>query len=357
MTLATAEDLRWLDAAARYATPFLGTTGDNPCAAALVVEPHRQFLIARAVTARGGRPHAEALALESAGLNAAGATLYVTLEPGHLWGRTPPSADAIVRSGIMRVVIGVLDPDPRIAGAGIKSLQSAGIEVVLANHAASAVLHAGHLRRHSKARPHVTAMLVVSPADKVISPAAGQARGWIDLQRSRSDAVLIGAASARNDRGDLVVAMPGMARRTPLRIVLAGAGGVDRSLKLVGGFSGYRTAVIAENDAPVDAPISVQVMRVKGSRGRPDLAASLGALAQKGIQNLLVEPGPRLAAAMLFAGLIDSFGLISTTADQNAGPVASSSGRIIDVIRAAGLVESSSQSDGTSALTFFRRPG
>lgn len=357
MTEATQQDLLWLDAAARYATPFLGTTGDNPCAVALVVDPQRQTLIARAVTARGGRPHADAQALENAGFEAAGATLYVTLEPGHLWGRTPPSTDAIVRSGVMRVVIGVLDPDPRIAGAGIKYLQSAGIDVVLAKHTPSAALHAGHLRRHIKARPYVTAMLVVSPEDKVVSPATGLARGWIDLQRTRSDAVLIGAASARNDREQLAVALPGLAARTPLRIVLAGAGGVDRSIRLIGGFSGYRTAVVAENDAQVDAPVSVQVMRVKGSRGRPDLAASLGVLAQKGIQNLLVEPGPRLAAALLFAGLIDSFGLISTTSGQNAGPLASSNGKIVDVIRAAGLVETHRQSHGTDTLTIFRRPG
>src|SRR5690606_2060122 len=102
----TADDRRWLDAAARYATPFAGTTGDSPTVAALVVAPHNQTLIARAVTAKNGRPHAETLAIEAAGFDAAGCTLYLTLEPCHHWGRTPPCVDAIIRAGIMRVVIG-----------------------------------------------------------------------------------------------------------------------------------------------------------------------------------------------------------------------------------------------------------
>ncbi|MGV8855701.1 MAG: bifunctional diaminohydroxyphosphoribosylaminopyrimidine deaminase/5-amino-6-(5-phosphoribosylamino)uracil reductase RibD [Devosia sp.] len=356
MTQASAQDLRWLDAAVRYATSFLGTTGDNPCAAALLVAPHSQSLIARAVTARGGRPHPEALALASAGFDAAGSTLYVTLQPCHHWGRTPPCADAIVRSGVMRVVIGVADPDPRTAAAGVARLESAGVEVVIAEHAPSAALHAGHLRHRTNARPYVTAMLVVSPDDKIVSPTSGMARDWLDLQRSRSNAILIGAAAARCQNGPLAVALPGLQARTPLRIVLAGAEGVDRSLNLIGGFSGYRTAIIAESSVSVDAPVSVEVIRVKGALGRPNLAASLAALAEKGIQNLLVEPGTRLTAAMLQAGLVDCFGLITTSQAATDGPPASSSGKVAELIATAGLVQTERQSHGAETLSFFRRP-
>ena len=356
MNQATAEDLRWLDAAVRFAAPFMGTTGDNPCAAALVVNPASQTLLARAVTGRGGRPHPEAVALDRAGFDAAGATLYVTLEPCHHWGRTPPCADAIVRSGVMRVVIGVADPDPRTAKEGVERLETAGIDVVMAQHAGSAALHAGHLRHRTKARPYVTAMLAVSPDDRMVEPHSGMARDWFDLQRSRSNAVLVGAASARGQQRQLSVDMPGLAARTPLRVVLAGADGLDRSVLLVGGFSGYRTAIIAETAAAIEAPVSVDVLRVKGSRGRPDLAASLEALARKGVQDLLVEPGPRLAAALLLAGLIDCFGLISTTAPTSVGPPASHNGRIADLIKASGLIETARQTDRADTLTFFRRP-
>ncbi len=98
MSILSTEDQRWLDAAARYAGPFAGTTGDSAAAAALVVDPRAQILVSRAVTARGGRPHAEAQAIAVAGFEAAGCTLYLTLEPCHHWGRTPPCVDAIIRA-------------------------------------------------------------------------------------------------------------------------------------------------------------------------------------------------------------------------------------------------------------------
>lgn len=356
MTPATSEDLRWLDAAVRYATPFLGTSGDSPTAAALVVDIRNQALVARAVTARSGRPHAEAQALKRAGFEAAGCTLYVTIEPCHHWGRTPPCVDAIVRAGIMRVVIGIADPDPRTSGESVKQLQSAGIEVILADHAPSAVLHAGHIHRHRASRPFVTAMLAISPDDRIVTPTTGPAADWLELQRARSDAILVGAATARGTDPQLTVRIPGLQSRTPLRVVLAGARGVDRRLNLIGGFSGYRTAIIAETAVPVDAPVSVEVLRVAGTKGHPDLSAALAALAGKGIQNLLVEPGPRLAAALLEADLIDCFALIATTSGAGDGPPASPDGGIAALLDAAGLVAGAPQTLGADTLTFYRRP-
>ena len=356
MTVATTEDLRWLDAAVRYATPFLGTTGDSPTAAALVVDPRNQTLVARAVTARSGRPHAEALALERAGFEAAGCTLYVTIEPCHHWGRTPPCVDGIVRAGIMRVVIGISDPDPRTAGESVKRLESAGIEVILANHAPSALLHAGHLHRHRDTRPFVTAVLAVSPDDRIVAPTTGPAADWLELRRARSDAVLVGAATARGTDPQLTVRIPGLESRTPLRVVLAGAKGVDRSLNLIGGFSGYRTAIIAETAVPVDAPVSIEVLRVGGTKGRPALAAALAVLAGKGIQNLLVEPGPRLTAALLEADLVDCFALIATSSGASDGPRANPDGPIAALLDAAGLVAAPPQTLGADTLTLYRRP-
>lgn len=354
MTAATPEDLRWLDAAVRYASPSLGTTAENPTAAALVVDPRTQTLVARAVTARGGRPHAEALALEIAGFEAAGCTLYTTIEPCHHWGRTPPCVDAIIRSGIMRVVIGT--SDVRHAGEALRRLQSAGVEAILADHAPSARLHAGHVHRHRDSRPFVTLALAISADDRIVTTTTGPAAAWRDQLRARADAILIGAASARRTNPQLTVETPGLENRTPLRIVLAGASGVDRRLNLIGGFSGYRTAIIAETNTAVDAPTSVEVLRVTGTAGRPDLPAALTALANRGIQNLLVEPGPRLAAALLEADLVDSVALITTVADATNGPAASADGRIADLLDAAGLVGDPPQTIGGDTLTLYRRP-
>jgi diaminohydroxyphosphoribosylaminopyrimidine deaminase/5-amino-6-(5-phosphoribosylamino)uracil reductase len=364
VTQLSAEDRRWLDAAVRYARPFAGTTVEVPAGAALVVDPNTQTLVARAVTAKGGRPHAEAEAIARAGFEAAGCTLYVTIEPCHHWDRTPPCVDAIIRAGIMRVVIGAIDPDPRTAGGSIAQLESAGIEAVLARHAPSEALHAGHALRHTSGRPFVTALLAVS-ADGMIgrrgegrAPIAGpEAAAWVDVLRSRSDAILVGAATARSDDPALTVTLPGLAPRTPLRVVLAGAAGVDRQVNLVGGFSGYRTAIIAETATSVDAPVSVEAIRVTGTGRRPDLAAALHALAERKIQNVLIEPGQRLIAALLEADLVDRFALISgrTALGTDAVP-ASLDGSIIDLLGAAGLHEVDRQALGHDNLTLFERP-
>lgn len=342
----TGADRRWLDAAVRYATPFQGITAENPAAAALVVAPQDDVLIARAVTGRGGRPHAASRAIADAGFDAAGNTLYLTLEPCQHWGRTPPCVDAIIRSGIMRVVIGAADPDPRAAGAGIAQLESAGIETILADHQPSRALHAGHIMRHSAGRPHVTAVLAMSSDGMIGQAGRGHrdhigptARQWIDILRARADAVLIGAATARAEDPSLSVDLPGLAADTPLRVVLAGAEGIDRKVNLIGGFSGYRTMIIAESSAPVDAPVSVEVVRVPGKAGRPDLGEAMQALGRKGVQNLLVEPGQRLVGALLDTDLVDRFVLLTGTHLLGQEAVSPSPGRsFADMLAAAGFV-------------------
>lgn len=357
----TAQDERWLDAAARYAAPFLGTTADNSAVAALVVDERTGTLLARAVTARGGRPHAEAQAIEAAGFDAAGCTLYVTLEPCHHWGRSPPCVDAIIRAGIMRVVIGAAASPDR---SSVALLESAGIETIIADHLPSLRLHAGHVLRQIAGRPQVTAVLAVSADGKIGLAAGGRgnlpgpaARHWVDVLRSRSDATLIGGATARIDDPDLSVDLPGLAARTPLRIVLAGVEGIGRDVNLIGGFSGYRTAIIAETNTKIDAPVSVEVIRVAGQKGHPDLVESLKAIGSKGVQNLLVEPGQRLTAALLEADLVDRFALItSKTLLGDDGIPASTDGPIADVIEAAGLVEVERRALGEDELTLYERP-
>lgn len=357
------EDIRWLDAAVRYASAYLGTTADNPTVAALVVDPISQTLVSRAVTAVGGRPHAESQALEAAGFEASGRTLYVTLEPCHHWGRTPPCVDAVVRSGVLRVVIGTGDPDPRTAGESVKRLESAGIEVILADHAPSRALHAGHALRHGAGRPFVTAKLAVSADGMIGRRGEGNvaitgevARDWTHMQRARSEAILIGASTARLDDPQLTVRLPGLERRSPLRVVLAGASGIDRRVNLVDRFSAHRLAIIAEIASPVEAPPSVEILRVEGQKGRPDLALALGVLARKGIQHLLVEPGARLTAALLDAGLIDRFALLSSPLAIGKGGLPASTGTsLADRLEAAGLIETGRQTLGDDLVTIFER--
>ena len=135
-------------------------------------------MIARAVTAPGGRPHAESAALDFAGEAVRGATVYVTLEPCCHWGRTPPCTDALISAGVARVVIATRDPDPRVDGAGIARLRAAGIEVqegVLRDEADEVA--AGFRARIRQGRPLVTLKLA-STLDGRIATRAGESR-WI----------------------------------------------------------------------------------------------------------------------------------------------------------------------------------
>jgi len=160
-----ARDHLYMAAAARLARRHLGQTGQNPSVGALIVHGGGEDwrIVGRGVTALGGRPHAEPQALDEAGVLARGATAYVTLEPCSHFGKTPPCVDALIASGIARVVIGLLDPDPRVAGRGVARLEQAGIEVQT-GIASGEVLAGLSAYLHGKihARPEITLKLACS---------------------------------------------------------------------------------------------------------------------------------------------------------------------------------------------------
>ena len=158
-------DLRFAAAALRFGRRHEGLTSPNPCVAAIVVRKTGDAfrVVGRGVTGPGGRPHAEAQALLQAGAEAAGATLYVTLEPCSHHGMTPPCTDAILSSGIARVVACMADPDPRVAGAGFARLTAAGVTVVTPVLEPEARrFHAGHIAARLGQGPHVVLKLAVS---------------------------------------------------------------------------------------------------------------------------------------------------------------------------------------------------
>src|SRR5690606_24529525 len=148
----------------------------------------------------GGRPHAEPQALADAGGKARGATLYVTLEPCSHHGRTPPCADAIVASGVARVIVCLTDPDPRVSGRGLAILRDAGIEVdagVLEDEGCRAL--SAYLMRQTSSRPHVTLKLAVSADGMIGRHGEGQvaitgpaARAQSHVLRAGMDAILVG---------------------------------------------------------------------------------------------------------------------------------------------------------------------
>src|SRR3984957_15797564 len=174
-----ADDIAHMRSALALARRGLGSTWPNPSVGCVIVKDGR--VVGRAVTAPGGRPHAEPLALDLAGASARGATVYVTLEPCCHWGRTPPCTDALISTGVARVVIATRDPDPRVDGAGIARLRAAGIAVeegVLQDVADEVA--AGFRARVRLGRPLVTLKLA-STLDGRIATRSGESR-WITGQ-------------------------------------------------------------------------------------------------------------------------------------------------------------------------------
>ena len=310
-------DLRWLEAAARIAMPYRGTTAENPTVGAVVVS-EGGIVLGRGVTAAGGRPHAEPQALATAGERAKGATLYVTLEPCNHWGRTPPCVDAVIASGVARVVCGATDPDPRTAGQSIEKLKAAGISV----DAGSGLpfierLHEGFFSRIRRGRLFVTAKLAVSRDGMIgrrgegnVAITGEEARRWTHMQRALSDAVMVGAGTARLDNPRLNVRLTGLDDRTPLRVVMAGRK-LPENLNLFATDSGQETVFVAEKGQVESIFERADMVWVGGRDGYPDVGLALDALADRGVGRVLVEGGAGLNDALLDAGLVDRFHLLA----------------------------------------------
>ncbi|SEC17859.1 bifunctional diaminohydroxyphosphoribosylaminopyrimidine deaminase/5-amino-6-(5-phosphoribosylamino)uracil reductase RibD [Bradyrhizobium erythrophlei] len=319
---AKAADLRFMQLALALGRRGLGRTWPNPAVGAVIVKDG--VIVGRGWTQPGGRPHAEVEALRRAGEAARGAALYVTLEPCSHFGRSPPCADAVVAAGLARVVSAIEDPNPEVGGKGHAKLRASGIAVDVGLCAAEAARdHAGHFRRITDKRPHVILKLAVSADDKIaarghkqvaITGEAAQRR--VHLLRAQSDAILVGIGTVRADDPLLTCRLPGMAARSPVRVVL------DRALRISGDsrlvYSARETPLWVMTSDLAAAPAAMklgaagaEVIRVaSGAQPGLDLPAVLHALAEKGVTRLMVEGGARVANSFVAAGLVDEIWLL-----------------------------------------------
>nr|WP_207625324.1 MULTISPECIES: bifunctional diaminohydroxyphosphoribosylaminopyrimidine deaminase/5-amino-6-(5-phosphoribosylamino)uracil reductase RibD [unclassified Methylobacterium] len=301
----------------------LGRTWPNPSVGAVVVADGR--IVGQAVTAPGGRPHAEPLALAMAGAAARGATLYVTLEPCSHHGRTPPCTDATIAAGIARVVTAVEDPDPRVAGRGHAGLRAAGIMVETGLMREEAVRdHRGHFSRVTRGRPSLHLKLART-RDGFAAPSTGErlkitgpiADGAVHLWRAHADAIMVGIGTARADDPSLTVRLPGLTDRSPLRVVLDSTLRLNPASHLVRGARDLPTLVLTGRGAPAHARRMLTSFGVElafvptDARGRIDLAAALALLAERGLTRICSEGGPALADALAAHDLIDACTLIT----------------------------------------------
>jgi diaminohydroxyphosphoribosylaminopyrimidine deaminase / 5-amino-6-(5-phosphoribosylamino)uracil reductase len=221
--------------AVRLGEAARGRSAPNPNVGCIIVSEKGQ-IIGRGATAQGGRPHAEAIALGEAGMNARGATIYVTLEPcAHESVRGPACADLLVEAKPKRVVVALKDPDPRVFGEGIKRLRAAGIEVKLGvgRRAAEESL-AGWLTRLKLGRPRITLKLALSIDGKIALPSGESkwitgedARKHVHLERAHSDMILVGRGTYQADAPRLDVRLPGLEGWSPRRALLTRGEAVD----------------------------------------------------------------------------------------------------------------------------------
>lgn len=329
----TLEDERFMAAALRLARRNLGLTSSNPSVGCLIVRDGT--IVGRAVTAPGGRPHAETQALAEAGERARGATAYVTLEPCSHHGKTPPCAKALIAAGVARVVVSVLDPDERVAGRGVVMLRDAGIDVEIdALHDDGERVLEAYLMRQRSNRPHVTLKLAVSSDGMIGRKGEGQvritgaiSRAQVQVLRAETDAILVGIGTASADDPELTVRLGGLEDRSPIRIVL------DRRLELPVGSKLVRSA----RDVPLIAVAGAAAGRGGDCNARRaaleaagvevlnagTIADLLKALASRAISSLLVEGGARAARDFLDAGCVDRILLFTGSAAIGEDGIAS----------------------------------
>lgn len=310
-------DTHLMSTALALAARGLGRVAPNPAVGCVLCVDGE--VVGRGWTQAGGRPHAESEALRRAGARAKGATAYVTLEPCAHQGQTPPCADALIEAGIVRAVIAVGDPDARVDGSGIERLKAAGIEVSLGLCAEQARdLNAGFFKRIEKGLPLVCLKLATT-ADGQIATRAGNSQ-WITgpaarrrghLLRATHNAILSGIGTVLADNPMLTCRLEGMEDRSPIRVILDSTLRIPLEGKLMASAREIPLWIITADGADpgreqacVNA--GAEVIRVAAdSGGRPDITAALSALAARGINRVLGECGPGVAAALLKAGLVD----------------------------------------------------
>ncbi|ACI98744.1 bifunctional diaminohydroxyphosphoribosylaminopyrimidine deaminase/5-amino-6-(5-phosphoribosylamino)uracil reductase RibD [Rhodospirillum centenum] len=312
------QDRAHMRAALTLAARGLGRVWPNPSVGCVLVREGR--VVGRGVTGAGGRPHGETEALRQAGEQARGATAYVSLEPCNHHGRTPPCTEALMAAGVARVVVACEDPDPRVSGGGLARLRAAGLEVASGLLEAEAQeLNAGFFLRIREGRPLVTLKLATS-LDGRIATRTGEsrwitgpvARAWGHGLRASHDAILVGIGTALADDPELTCRLPGMADRSPVRIVLDSRLRLPLTSRLVRTADRTPVWLITRPDAAEPARMAafadcgVDLIPVEpGPGGEIPLPQALRTLAARGITRVLAEGGARLAASLLRDGLAD----------------------------------------------------
>ncbi|WP_282362081.1 bifunctional diaminohydroxyphosphoribosylaminopyrimidine deaminase/5-amino-6-(5-phosphoribosylamino)uracil reductase RibD [Pseudomonas sp. PS01300] len=316
-------DAHYMARALELARKGLYSTHPNPRVGCVIVRDGQ--VVGEGWHVRAGEPHAEVHALRQAGELARGACAYVTLEPCSHHGRTPPCAEALVKAGVARVVAAMQDPNPQVAGQGLKRLADVGVEVASGVLEAEArALNPGFLKRMEHGLPFVRVKLAMS-LDGRTAMASGEsqwitgpaARSAVQRLRARSSVVLTSAQSVLADNARMTVRADELGldagstalamARPPLRVLIDGR----LRLPLTAPFFQAGPVLVVTAAAPVAqyAEAGHDLLSLPGTDGHVDLPALLRELARRGASEVLVEAGPGLAGAFAQQGLVDEYQL------------------------------------------------
>ncbi len=316
-------DAHYMARALELARKGLYSTHPNPRVGCVIVRDGQ--VIGEGWHVRAGEPHAEVHALRQAGELARDATVYVTLEPCSHFGRTPPCAEALVQAGVARVVVAMRDPNPQVAGRGLLRLLDAGIAVhsgVLESEAR--LLNQGFLKRMEHGLPFVRVKLAMS-LDGRTAMASGEsqwitgpaARSAVQRLRARSSVVITGADTVLTDQARLTVRPDELGlgaeltalaeQRPPLRLLIDGRLRVPLDAPFFRAGPALVATCAAATARERYQEDGHELLAVSGSKGHVDLRKLLVELAGRGINEVLVEAGPRLAGAFARQGLVDEY--------------------------------------------------
>lgn len=315
---ASRNDEKHMRRAIELALKGKGRTRPNPIVGAVLVKNGR--VVGEGYHRKAGGPHAEILALRQAGGRAQGADLFINLEPCCHHGRTPPCTEALIRAGVRRVVVGQRDPNPQVAGRGLRALRRAGIEVLCGvlekdcreiNLAFNKYIVSG--------RPW-TLLKTAMSLDGKIATRKGDSR-WITGARARrvvhemragADAILVGTGTVVADDPQLTVRLPGRKPRAPIRVILDRLGRVPTRARVFDGAgAGDGRVLLAAGPGFPRArksrleKMGVEVLPIAENAGGLDLNQLMDELGRREITSLLVEGGGELSASLLGAGLVD----------------------------------------------------
>ena len=273
----------------------------NPRVGAVVVDRHGE-IIGEGAHEGPGSPHAEALALERS-TNVLGATVYVSLEPCVHHGLTPPCVDRLIEERVGRVVVGTLDPDERVSGAGVETLRKAGIDVLVVDDPAAREVDPAYFHHREHGMPLVTLKYAMTLDGSVA--AQDRTSQWITSEEARADAhslraandaVIVGTGTLVEDDPRLDVRLPGYEGPQPRPVIVAGETELPPDRAIWG-----RNPVVV---APADISIPAGDLLVVGGEGRPGPETVCRALAGAGLLSVLLEGGPTLAGAWMRAGVV-----------------------------------------------------